>query len=171
MEPSLNKTDTIIYIPLERNFKKELKSRIYNISTTDAINSMQTRYLNIDESGTVTLLTDMFTNSSFGRKLGGIDGLNWETPTETAYRQSLATNNANSTQNNRNPSSLNNTTVQIDNSWTSCRSFHHWTWKEQEFNEPGQYTNTQGFLQTENAKLNQPYQYNNFANAAYHGYE
>ncbi len=165
MEPGLNKTDTIIYIPLERNFKKELKSRIYNISTTDAINSMQTRYLNIDESGTVTLLTDMFTNSSFGRKLG-LDGINWETPTETAYRQSLATNNANSTQNNRSSSSLNN--ASSSNSTTrglpADRSIIGLGRNRNLMNQANT-PNTQGFLQTENAKLNQPYQYNNFANA------
>lgn len=165
MEPDLTKTDTIIYIPLERNFKKELKSRIYNVSTTDAINSMQTRYINIDESGTVTLLTDMFTNSSLGRK-STLGELNWETPTETAYRQSLASNNANASQNTRNQSASNNVSSSNSTARQSAadRSLVG-LGRNRSINNNYYVPNTQGFVQKENEQLNKPYQFTNFSNA------
>jgi hypothetical protein len=72
LEPGYSRPDTVVYQPLEKEFRKKLKTKIYNASTTDIINSLQTRYFDVAENGSVTLLTDMFTNfAAFGRLLPG----------------------------------------------------------------------------------------------------
>ena len=161
VKPENNQPDTIIYIPIEKDFRKELKSRIYNISATDAINTLQTRYFDIDEEGNVTLITDMFTNSSFGRKTPS-EGLNWETPTETAYRQSMIANSNAATQNtgrdllnsNRSNQSTNTTNrMYVDRSIIRPRS------SQNQLATP----NMQNILQEESTRLNQPYQVKNYS--------
>jgi formylmethanofuran dehydrogenase subunit D len=138
-----------------------LKSRIYNISATDAINSLQSRYFDIDEEGNVTLITDMFTNSSSGRKTPS-DGLNWETPTETAYRQSMIANSNAAAQNTgrdllnsgrTNQSSNSTNRLYVDRSITRQRS------SQNQLATP----NVQNYLLSENPNLNQPYQIKNFS--------
>jgi len=163
VNPDTNEADTIIYIPLEKDFRKELKSRIYNVSATDAINSLQIRYFNIDEVGNVTLITDMFTNSSFGRKTPS-EGLNWETPTETAYRQSMIANNSNAASQNTGRDLLNsnrpNTTANTTNRIYSDRSIIRPRSSQNQLSTP----NTQNFVQDEASRHTQPYQVKNFSN-------
>jgi hypothetical protein len=165
MDPTINKTDTIIYIPFEKDFKKELKSRIYNTSTNEAINAMQTRYINIDENGTLTLLTDMFTNSSSGRK-SSADGLSGQTPTEIATRKGLSSNYTTPSQITRTLSSNNalssNPQPRLSAADRSLVGLGRNRSMVNNYNVP----NTQGFVQNENDRLNQPYSYNNFSNAS-----
>ena len=163
VRPDTNKPDTIIYIPLEKDFRKELKSRIYNVSATDAINSLQIRYFNIDDEGNVTLITDMFTNSSFGRKTP-IEGLNWETPTETAYRQSMIANSNAAAQNTGRDllnSGRSNQSTNTTNRIYSDRSIIRPRSSQNQLATP----NSQNFVLDESSRLNQPYQVKNFSNA------
>ena len=163
VRPEANRPDTIVYMPLEKDFKKELKSRIYNISTTDAINTLQTRYFNIDDEGNVTLITDMFTNSSFGRKTTS-EALNWETPTEAAYRQSMIANSNAAAQNTGRDmlnSSRSNQSTNTNNRIYSDRSIIRPRSSQNQLATP----NTQNLQLDESSRLNQPYQVKNFSNA------
>ena len=79
--------DTVVYIPMEKGFKKELKDHIYNTTMKDAINGLQVRYCKINEDGGLMLLTNMFTNSGLNQKWAS-PNLPMETPAPTAFRQS-----------------------------------------------------------------------------------
>jgi hypothetical protein len=68
LDPGSNVPDTVIYMPLDKEFKKKLRKRVYNLTTADIINSLQMRYFKVSEKGEITLLADMFTNSAYGLK-------------------------------------------------------------------------------------------------------
>ncbi len=56
------KADSICWMPMDKKFKRELKSGIYSIPFDDVINSLQLRQFQVFPNGTVTVLADMFNN-------------------------------------------------------------------------------------------------------------
>lgn len=120
LEPGYPLTDTVVYQPLEKEFRKKLKTRIYNASTNDIINSLQTRYFDVAENGSVTLLTDVFTNfAAFGRLSPGTQNP-WALSGSVNRRNQIA-NNPQSLQDLqrdlmsfRNPAGVNNGNTRIN---------------------------------------------------------
>ena len=66
------KIDSIAYIPMEKKFKRELKSGVYSIPFDDVINSMQLRQFKVFPNGTVSILADMYNNFT-GLKIMGFN--------------------------------------------------------------------------------------------------
>lgn len=156
--PGNNKPDTVIYMPLEKEFRKQLKKHIYNIPTTDAINSLQVRYFDVSENGSVTMLSDMFTNSALVNKIMPL-GFNTETPAETSYRERLRYQST--TQNSANSNSTNTNRLNPDRSLTNTGRNR---------NSPAIPTNpvpqsVQNTLQNDPLRITQPYLLRNTADA------
>jgi len=92
LEPRYPEVDTVVYQPLEKEFRKKLKTRIYNASTTDIVNSLQTRYFDVAENGSVTLLADVFTNfAGFDRLSSGAQN-SWASSGSGNRRNQIANN-------------------------------------------------------------------------------
>lgn len=86
LTPGKNVADTILYMPMEKSFRKKLKSGIINMSSTAAINTLQVRYFKVNEDGTTQLLTDMFTNSAMINNPLSRPMIPAETPAESFFR-------------------------------------------------------------------------------------
>ncbi len=66
-DKQVSRPDTVIFLPLEKKFKKSLKNKVYSIPLDETVNSLQMRYLNVQADGSIILLMDMFNNFSFYR--------------------------------------------------------------------------------------------------------
>lgn len=64
------KADSINWLPLEKKFKRELKSGVYGIPFDEVINSLQLKQFHIFPDGTVSILADMFNNFTGLRMTG-----------------------------------------------------------------------------------------------------
>lgn len=67
--PGIQKADSLLFNRMDKKFKKGLRSRIYDMSLDDAINSLQTRYFKVLPGGKSILLSDMFNNFTFSRSM------------------------------------------------------------------------------------------------------
>ncbi len=153
-----NKTpDTVMFMPFEKGFKRALKSRIYGISTADVLKGMQARYFHIAENGSVTLLTDLFTNSLFGQKEYNTNG-----NTGAAFRQGLNQTNNSTTQSN-NPGLVNSARYppRSSNRGSTDRSLSNTNRNRSSQDIQNLSQNTINSLQNSNTQNNPPFQTTN----------
>lgn len=66
------KADSLCWMPMDKKFKRDLKSGVYSIPFDDVINSIQLRQFQVYPNGTVTVLADMFNNFT-GLRLSGFN--------------------------------------------------------------------------------------------------
>ena len=64
------KSDSMVWLPMDKKFKKELKSGVYSIPFDEVINRLQLRQFHVYPNGTVSILADMFNNFTGLRMMG-----------------------------------------------------------------------------------------------------
>src|SRR4030095_7778393 len=69
--PSTNKVDTIVYLPMEKEFKKDLKKGISGIKVEELVNRMHLKYFRVNPDGSISVITDILSERDYFNNKAG----------------------------------------------------------------------------------------------------
>lgn len=65
IDPSTNKLDTVVYLPMEKEFKKDLKKGISGIKVEELVNNMHLKYFRVNPDRSISVVTDLLSRRDY----------------------------------------------------------------------------------------------------------
>ena len=69
--PATNKLDTVVYLPMEKEFKKDLKKGISGIKVEELVNRMHLKYFRVNPDGSISVVTDLLSERDYYNNKAG----------------------------------------------------------------------------------------------------
>jgi hypothetical protein len=69
--PRTNKLDTVVYLPMEKEFKKDLKKGISGIKVEELVNRMHLKYFRVNPDGSISVVTDLLSQRDYYNNKAG----------------------------------------------------------------------------------------------------
>lgn len=99
LQPEINSLDTVIYMPIDKPFKKQLKSKIYNVPSKEVVNALRIRYFDVNEKGEIKILSDLLVNAGmYGKGVPIVQGTNSPFDNRQNYLRTIPTSPGSNTQ-------------------------------------------------------------------------